>query len=68
MDAEKKNWIGRYKLRGYSKAKVNPLMPKDIYADMYLNIEACGWEVPSDPLDKFAKLIPAERTFYIEKA
>lgn len=43
-------------------------MPKDIIANMFLNVEVCGWEVPSDPLNKFDNLIPAERTLFIEKA
>jgi hypothetical protein len=55
-------------LRAYSKAKLNPIMPKDIIANMFLNVEVCGWEVPSDPLNKFDNLIPAERTLFIEKA
>ena len=49
MATVKNNYIERYWLRGYSKAKVNPIMPKDIYADLKVIVEVCGWEVPSNP-------------------
>jgi hypothetical protein len=38
------NWYNKFMIRGYSKAKDNPIMPKDITKDMVLLVDVCGNE------------------------
>jgi hypothetical protein len=43
-NAGKNNWFNKFVLRGYSKARSNAEMAKDITVDMIITIDVCGNE------------------------
>jgi hypothetical protein len=66
--ATKNNWYNKFILRGFSKAKENPRMPKDIIKDMILLVDVCGNEAINNAPDSGNDLnTVAAKTYKIEK-